>query len=93
MYWRSRRRFRQDPVQTIFNSFNFEIRSPVRIPSPSYRGKPNIYPGRLWRLKWGEMEEPFAPNGTLHRSNSEGSHSAIGPTSVVGQTSPYKTYF
>jgi len=29
----------------------------MRIPSPTYRGKPSYHPGRLWRLEWGDINE------------------------------------
>ena len=42
----------------------------IRIPSPTYR-KPMLYPGRLWRLEWGDMEEPLnTPEPRYPRSES-----------------------
>ena len=86
----------EDTVPTRLKDFNFDIRTSLRIPSPTYRTKPNLYPGRLWRLEWGDMEEPFTPNGTLQTS-SEGSskvtYAVIGPGIAAAQSPTYKTYF
>ena len=65
------------------------------MPSPTYR-KPMLYPGRLWRLEWGEMED--APtNGTEQMKPMETqrkvSYSVIGPGSAAVASPSYRTYF
>ena len=45
-------------VQMKLKDFNLSKPS-IRIPSPTYR-KPMLYPGRVWRLEWGDMEEPLS---------------------------------
>jgi len=87
----------KETIQTRLSEFNFEVRSSLRIPSPTYQSRPNVYPGRLWRLEWGEMEEPFSPNGTLQPPSSEGgskvTYHVIGPGTAAAQSPSYKTYF
>ena len=84
----------KDTIQTRLKEFNFDIANPVRAPSPTYRGKPNIYPGRLWRLEWGEMEEPFTPNGTFQPMQTKVAYSIIGPGPAAARSPSYKrAYF
>ena len=92
----------KETIETRLKEFNYEIRTTaIRTPSPTHHpGKPNFYPGRLWRLEWGEMEEPlFTPNGTLtsegSRNDSVGkvTYSIIGPGISAAKSPSYKTYF
>ena len=89
----------KESIQTKLRDFNFDIRSSLRIPSPTYHPKPNLYPGRLWRLEWGDMEEErelFTPNGTFQPSTANTSnvtYSVIGPGIAAAQSPTYKAYF
>jgi hypothetical protein len=55
----------------------------IRIPSPTYR-KPMLYPGRVWRLEWGDMEEPPTPaeHGHLNRQSGYNTHPRHQPITI-----------
>lgn len=71
------------------------MRSSIRLPSPTERTKPRTYPGRLWRLEWGEMEEP-STSGAMS-SDSETTkvptYTVVRPGQTPAQSPTYKTYF
>jgi hypothetical protein len=79
-------------LATRLREFDFTIRNSIRMPSPTYR-KPMLYPGRVWRLEWGEMEEEPENGMEPVQTQRKVSYSVIGPGSAAVQSPSYRTYF
>ena len=77
----------KETLQMKLKEFNFDVRSSLRMPSPSYRNKSNAYPGRIWRLQWGEMQE--LPSLDQNAPTSPGTKPLMIPRSPVAHAKTY----
>jgi hypothetical protein len=83
-------------VEVRLKEFQFDVPSTLQ-PPVAASGPPNIYPGRVWRLEWGDMDDevttPPTP-GSAGNSPKKITYSVIGPgiQDRPHYTTDYKTY-
>lgn len=72
-------------VQSRLDAFKFDVRASVPMPAPTHALM--LYPGRVWRLEWGDMKDY---QGKSDARNGE-KMVPLGPTTMPSPTS--KVYF
>lgn len=83
-------------VEIRLKAFQFDV--PSTLQTPAAAAQPNIYPGRIWRLEWGDMVDeavtPPMPGSAGTSPTKKITYSIIGPgiQEKTHYTTDYKTY-
>jgi hypothetical protein len=79
----------RESMQSRLNAFKFDVRGSVQMPAPTHAMM--LYPGRVWRLEWGDMKDYEMKPRDDERAPLSGVTSPIS-SSAVRSPSP-KLYF
>jgi hypothetical protein len=79
----------RESMQSRLNAFKFDVRGSVQMPAPTHALM--LYPGRVWRLEWGDMKDYEMKVRDEERAPLSGVTSPISP-GAVRSPSP-KMYF